>query len=88
MHPAKQRPTFECAHCKETFGFPVELDHKGVIVVTCPFCGKSSKVDLDPYRKRSTGLYREEAGKTVETSGAFVFPDTIPTESYDTGVDD
>lgn len=85
---SKLRPTFQCGHCKETFGYPVGLDHKGVILVTCPFCGKTSKADLDPYRKRTTGVYREEAGKTVETSGVFVFPSIIPTEPSEKGVDD
>ncbi len=88
MISARQRPIFQCSHCLETFGFPVEIDHKGVIIVTCPFCGKTSKADLDPYRERQTGVYRRGEGKTVDlASGTFVFPATIPTEPADKKID-
>ncbi len=89
MTSARQRPIFQCAHCQETFGYPVDLDHKGVIVVTCPFCGKRSKVDLDPYRQHSTGVYRGDDTKMMESANnAFDFPTVISTTLTEKKVDD
>ena len=64
----RQRPTFKCANpdCAETYGYPVNAAHKGIIIVTCPHCGQRSKADLDPFRPSTVSVYRDDAGKAVE----------------------
>ncbi|MFK7891893.1 MAG: hypothetical protein AB8B63_13840 [Granulosicoccus sp.] len=86
----KQRPTFRCSNteCAETFGYPVNSAHTGIIIVTCPHCDSRSKVNLDPFRRSSVSVLRNDENETVETSGEFDFPAHILTESVNDDTDD
>lgn len=73
----KTRHRFECWTCKRAFGRVVDLEAQPVLLLECPYCGATCKVDLSPYRQRVVTVTRGQEG--VPDLEEYAFPETIQT---------
>lgn len=80
----KKRLTFLCWSCDREYSMTRDLDGRPRLLVACPFCEKEAVVDLDPYRDKTTPVYKSSGAPspTVET---YTFPAVIPTSAPGAG---
>lgn len=73
----KTRPSFECHACKGTFGKVVDLEGDPILLLECPYCGATCKVDLSPHKHRVVSVLR--GGAEGVSGERYELPGRIPT---------
>ncbi len=76
----KKRLKFLCCYCDREYSMTREITGKPTLLVACPFCEKEAVVDLDPYRKNTTSIFKsvDAPDKAIE---AYDFPAVLPTSA-------
>lgn len=72
----KIRLNFRCWNCKRDYGMTHEIDDKPTLIVACPYCEKEGVVDLDPYRTKTTVIFK---GDDPAVADGYDFPAVLPT---------
>lgn len=75
----KKRLKFQCCYCGQEYSMTREIEGKPQLIVVCPFCEKEAVVDLDPYRKRDTTVFRGDKPKSTNDAEGYDLPPVIPT---------
>ncbi|ALG66483.1 hypothetical protein [Beggiatoa leptomitoformis] len=73
---AKQKQTFQCYQCKETFDLLIDLEEQPVLMGYCPYCKADWEVDFTP--ENSTVIIHKNT--TQKTAGIKQLPAIIVTE--------
>lgn len=73
----KQKVTFQCHQCQQTFEQLIDLEEQPVITGTCPYCNAPWEADLSP-RDSCVTIYKNIT--TGTQSGIKKLPDIILTK--------
>ncbi len=75
----KKRLTFKCWKCDRNYSLLLEVESNAKLSVECPFCEEQGVVDLHPFRKQSTGVFRGGNAHKAPEKYIFELPDVIST---------
>ncbi len=74
----KERLTFACWNCEESYRLVRDVSGQPKLRVQCPFCDEEAVAELDPYRSPVTDIYRSDVPSNSREE-TINLPDIIPT---------
>jgi len=77
----KERLTFACWHCQREYTLLRATDGAAQWFVQCPYCEKEAVVDLAPYRKPGTDIFKSVDAPPAQPGDTLTLPAVIPTSA-------
>jgi hypothetical protein len=78
-----ERLKFQCWNCERVFSLWLETEERPDLRSECPFCHADVRIELDPYRRKGTTVFKTDSSEESERPTADASPPVIPTKKPD-----